>query len=135
MLTREDWRDQVTQACGGGKVDIVFDPIGGEATEEAFRTLAYGGRHLVVGFPGGIAKLPTNLPLLKSASLIGVNLQQQSLNDPARAEKNSRQVARLGAQGQLHPPVARIYPLDDWAAALAAVERGDQAGRIVVSMK
>lgn len=130
-----DWREQVTQACGGGKADVVFDPVGGDASEAAFRTLAYGGRHLVVGFPGGIAKLPTNLPLLKAASLIGVNLQQQGLNDPARAEKNGRQIARLGGQGLLHPPVARIYPLEEWAAAMAAVERGDQAGRIVVTME
>ena len=66
-----DWRDQVKAANGGKGIDVVFDPVGGEATDPAFRSLAWNGRHLVIGFPGGIAALRTNLPLLKGASLIG----------------------------------------------------------------
>lgn len=131
----DNWREQVSQACQGTKFDIVFDPVGGDATEQAFRMLGYGGRHLVVGFPGGIAQLPTNLPLLKSASLVGVNLQQFSLNDPAHAEGNARRVIGLGRQGLLHPPIARTYALDDWFEAMGAVERGRHAGRIVVTME
>ena len=55
----ENWREAVTEAAGGGKIDVVFDPIGGAATELAFRTLAWKGRHLIIGFPGGIASLRT----------------------------------------------------------------------------
>lgn len=129
-----DWREQVRQICNGGTVDVVFDPVGGTATELAFRTLGFGGRHLVVGFPGGIAQLPTNLPLLKSADLVGVNLQQQSLNNPTQAAENARSVVDLGERGMLHPPIAQTCPLEDWAKAMAAIEHGDHAGRIVVTM-
>ena len=91
----ESWRRDVMAANEGRPVDVVFDPVGGSATETAFRCLGWNGRHLVVGFPGGIAALPTNLPLLKSASLVGVNLQQQSLADPAGAAANMAHLREL----------------------------------------
>ncbi len=72
------WREEVQAANAGQSVDVVFDPVGGDTTEPAFRCLGWEGRHLVIGFPRGIANLPSNLPLLKGASLVGVNLQQLS---------------------------------------------------------
>lgn len=129
-----DWRDAVTAACEGGKPDVVFDPVGGSATEQAFRTLGYGGRHLVVGFPAGIAQLPSNLPLLKAASMVGVNLQQFGIAHPEAAQANAVKLVALGGQGLFHPAIARTYPLEEFAAAMREVERGESAGRIVISM-
>ncbi len=128
----DDWREAVKAANGGRAVDVVFDPVGGGSTERAFRCLGYGGRHLVVGFPGGISALPTNLPLLKSAALVGVNLQQQSLNDPAKAATNSRTVFELAEQGLLTPVVAETYALEEFAEAMNRVVAGDSAGRVVL---
>ena len=127
-----DWREAVKAAAGGGAVDVVFDPVGGEATERAFRTLGWKGRHLVVGFPGGIASLPTNLPLLKSASLVGVNLNQLALAEPELARANHAKVLELAQAGVLTPLVGRAYPLDAFAEAMAAAAKGDGAGRIVL---
>ncbi len=130
----EDWRDQVKAANEGKPVDIVFDPVGGDATELAFRTLGYDGRHLVIGFPAGIAKLPTNLPLLKCASLVGVQMLGQSINRPAEADANRRRTLEIGATGALVPAIAARYPIEDYAIAMQAAFDGKAAGRIVLVM-
>jgi NADPH:quinone reductase len=128
----EDWREQVKAANNGKGVDVVFDPVGGEASEPAFRSLAWNGRHLVVGFTGGIAALRTNLPLLKGASLIGVDLRQFGLNQPEAAAHNMAEVFALA--GVLKPAIAKIYPLDAFAEAMQAAASGSQAGRVVLGI-
>jgi NADPH2:quinone reductase len=130
----DDWRDQVKAANGGKPVDIVFDPVGGDATELAFRNLGYDGRHLVIGFTAGIAKLPTNLPLLKSASLVGVQMRDHSLKRPKEAEENRRVVMELAGQGIFNPAIAARYPIGDYARAMNEAFSGKAAGRIVLVM-
>jgi NADPH2:quinone reductase len=129
-----DWRDQVKIANGGNPVDVVFDPVGGEATDPAFRCLAWRGRHLVIGFPGGIAALRTNLPLLKGASLVGVDIRQFGEFEPERAEANRMEIFDLAARGILKPAIARSYPLEAFREAMADAAGGQSAGRIVLAM-
>lgn len=129
-----DWRDQVKIANGGNPVDVVFDPIGGEATDPAFRCLGWRGRHLVIGFPGGIAALRTNLPLLKGASLVGVDVRQFGEFEPERAEANRVEIFELAAQGILKPAIARSYPLEAFREAMADAAGGQSAGRIVLAV-
>src|SRR5262249_4855723 len=70
----QDWRKSLEQTLAGKRINVVYDPVGGQWSETAFRCLAPGGRHLVVGFAGGdIPKIPLNLPLLKRSSIIGVD--------------------------------------------------------------
>lgn len=130
----DDWRDQVKAANGGKGVDVVFDPVGGEATDPAFRSLAWNGRHLVIGFPGGIAALKTNLPLLKGASLIGVDIRQFGIFEPEKSESNRDAVFGLAGEGTLRPAVARAYPLEEFRAAMTDAAAGKSAGRIVLVM-
>jgi len=129
----EDWRDQVRAANGGRAVDVVFDPVGGAATEPAFRMLAPGGRHLVVGFAGGMTSLPTNLALLKSASLVGVNIGALADADMGLAEANRRTLLDLAGRGLFRPKIARTYRLEDFADAMRHAAQGDSAGRIVIA--
>jgi NADPH2:quinone reductase len=129
-----DWRDQVKAANGGKPVDVVFDPVGGGATDPAFRSLGWGGRHLVVGFPGGIASLRTNLPLLKGASLIGVDIRQFGLFEPEKAAANRQTTFELGAKGILRPAIAARYPLEQFREAMHEAAGGTSAGRIVLTM-
>jgi NADPH:quinone reductase len=130
----EDWRDQVKAANDGKGVDVVFDPVGGEVTEPAFRSLGWNGRHLIVGFTAGIAQFRTNLPLLKGASLIGVDLRQFGVNEPEKAVANMQAVFALAGAGAVKPAIARTYPLDDYLAAMKEAASGALAGRIVLSM-
>jgi NADPH2:quinone reductase len=129
-----DWRDRVKAVTGGKGVDIVFDPVGGEATDPAFRSLAWNGRHLVIGFPAGIAALRTNLPLLKGASLIGVDVRQFGIFEPEKSEANRDTVFALAARGRMRPAIARSYKLADFRAAMEDAAAGKSAGRIVLTM-
>jgi NADPH2:quinone reductase len=129
------WREDVKAANNGKPVDIVVDPVGGDATEPAFRSLAWNGRHLVIGFAGGyIPKLPTNLALLKGASLIGIDVRQFGEYEPEAATANLSALLDLYCAGKLHPPIARTYPLDQFATAMADAKSGTLAGRVVLTM-
>lgn len=132
----ERWRDDVKAANGGRAVDVVIDPIGGPATELAFRSLAWNGRLLVIGFAGGeIAKLPVNLALLKGASLIGVDVRQFGDCEPEAAAANIAELFALYEAGGIRPPIAKTYPLDEFVAAMVDARSGETAGRIVLTMR
>lgn len=130
------WREDVKAANGGRAVDVILDPVGGEATEPAFRSLGWNGRLLVVGFAGGgIARLPVNLALLKGAALVGVDVRQFGEREPETQAANIQTLFALHAEGKLRPPIARVYPLADHAEALRAAFSGRVAGRIILKMR
>lgn len=131
----EDWRDQVSAANDGKPIDIVFDPVGGNATELAFRTLGYDGRHLVIGFPAGIAVLKTNLPLLKSASLVGVQMRDFGLKRPEEAAASRATVMELAGQGIFKPAIAARFAMKDFVTAMDEAFSGQAAGRVVLVME
>jgi len=129
-----NWREALAEANGGKAVDVVFDPVGGSATEPAFRSLGWNGRHLVIGFTGGMASLKTNLPLLKGASLIGVNIRDFLNKEPEKAAVNNDRIFELATAGVLAPKIAQAYPIEDFAEAMSAAARGESAGRIIMTM-
>jgi NADPH2:quinone reductase len=129
-----DWRQRVKAANGGKPVDVVFDPVGGDATEPAFRSLAWRGRHLVVGFPSGISALRTNLALLKGASLVGVDIRQFGEFEPDLADANKSSVFALAGQGVLRPHVAKVFPLEQFREAMEVAASGKTAGRVVLEI-
>jgi NADPH:quinone reductase len=129
-----DWREQVRTANHGKPVDIVFDPVGGDLSELAFRNLGYDGRHLVIGFTAGIPAIPSNLPLLKSASVVGVHLGDAMIRFPEKAAVLRERLLEMAGQGVFAPAIAARYPLRDFAAAMNAAFSGKAAGRIVLAM-
>ncbi len=130
-----DWRDQVKAANNGKPIDLVFDPVGGDATELAFRTLGYDGRHLVIGFPAGIASLRTNLPLLKCASLVGVQVRGAGIERPEMMAADREAVQAMVRAGVVRPAIARRYAIEDYAEAMNAAFTGSEPGRIVLVME
>lgn len=129
----EGWRDRLRAACGGRGPDIVFDPVCGPLFEPAFRSLAWNGRHLVLGFVGGeIPKLPANLPLMKGAALIGVDVRQFMQFEAALAEQHLQTLLQWVADGALRPPVGRSFPLDAFAPALNFALSGKGLGKTVL---
>ncbi|MEO6091821.1 MAG: NADPH:quinone oxidoreductase family protein [Novosphingobium sp.] len=133
-----DWRDQVRAALkdlGTAKgIDVVFDPVGGDMTDPAFRSLGYDGRYLVIGFTGGISTLKTNLPLVKTASLIGVQLRVFGMEEPENMARTQAKVADLAAQGLLQPVIGKVYAFDEYVAAMRDAFDGKTAGRIVLGV-
>lgn len=127
-----DWREAVKAATSGKAVDVVFDPVGGDMTDPAFRTLGYDGRYLVIGFTGGIGTLKTNLPLVKTASLIGVQIRTFGEQRPDKAAANTASCIEMAARGELKPMIGKIFDFADFKAAMKAAFDGAEAGRVVM---
>ena len=144
----EDFVDATLQATHGRGVDVAFDPIGGEVTTRTFRCMAFGGRHLLVGFASGIEAEDEGIvprPILfGNFDLAGVCLAY--VDDPlavkrasghnfpsaADARRVHRELVDLLLAGELHPVVDREVPFTELPAALEAMERRDTIGRVVV---
>jgi len=133
----DDWRAQVREWTGGRGLDVVVDPVGGTATERAFRALGIGGRHLVIGFASGsIPSLPLNLPLVKNASLIGVELSKFEQRFPELGAANDRALVELYERGAITAPkVAHRFPFERFREALTLAATGQSAGSIVLQIK
>lgn len=128
----EDLKERAKALSGGG-VDVIYDAVGGDATEAALRAMAWGGRHLVIGFASGsIPKVPANLLLLKSCELVGVFWGAFAQRTPA---ENRAHVDRLLAwlvEGRIRPHVDAVLPFDRAAEALERLERREVKGKIVL---
>jgi len=129
--TSSDWREQVKQAAPRG-VDVVYDPVGGELAEPALRLLAPGGRFLVVGFVGGIARVPLNLFLLKRCSIHGVNWGGSVMSDPGVVPPVIKTLAEWTLAGRIDPTPTRVFPLEQAGEAFAALFGRESLGSIVI---
>jgi NADPH2:quinone reductase len=133
--TDPDWRHALRDVNSGKGIDVVFDPVGGNTFEPAFRSLGWGGRHLVIGFTGGpIPALRANLALLKGASLVGADIRQFSEKDPEQAGRNLADLYAWADSGALRVPLHGIYPLDRFAEALTVATSGATQGKVVVQV-
>ena len=130
----ESLRDRLKELTGGRGPDVICDPVGGALTEPAFRSIAWGGRHLVIGFAGGaIPSLPLNLPLLKGASVIGVFWGAFEQREPAANARHLAQLLEWVAQGIIAPVVSARYPLSNGAAALRDILERRVVGKVVIT--
>jgi NADPH:quinone reductase len=128
-----DLRAQLKAVAPRGSVNVIVDPVGGETFEAMFRSLAKEGRHLVIGFASGsIPSLPANLPLLKSASLVGVTIRHFLASQPLKAQEVRTTLFESVVSGTLRAPAIITFPLERAADALAATMQRDKAGKIVV---
>jgi NADPH2:quinone reductase len=133
--TSEDLKTRVKELTGGAGVDVVYDPVGGDLTESAFRALAWQGRHLMLGFSAGeIPDLPMNLPLLKGASVVGVFWGSFTARDPRLAAENLAAVASMVSNGELRPRVTEVFSLDEIVDAYALLATRRAMGKVVIQV-
>ena len=131
--TESDLRDAVKALTGDKGADVIYDPVGGPATEAALRSLAWRGRLLVVGFAHGeIPKLAANLLLLKGASAVGVFWGEFAKREPKSNFAMLTELFSWLAQGKLKPHVSRTYALADTPRALEALLERKAVGKLVV---
>lgn len=131
--TQAGWRDTLKELTGGHGADVIFDPVGGEISVQAFRSIAWRGRHVVIGFAAGaIPALPFNLPLLKGGALLGVDLAQIPLREPDVQNRLMAQLTGWLADGQLKPVVGQIFALEDFREAFKTMQRRGALGKMVV---
>jgi len=113
---------------------VIFDPVGGEYSEAALRSIAWEGRFLVVGFPAGIAKLPLNLTLLKSCDVCGVFWGAFAARDPRANAAHVEQLFEWWAEGKIAPKISATYPLERGGEAIAALRDRKAIGKLVVTL-
>lgn len=130
----EDFRARVKEITGGQGVDVCYDPVGGDLSEPALRSMAWNGRFLVVGFAAGdIPRVPLNLPLLKGCQIVGVFWGAFTGREPERNAANLRQLLDWLAAGELDPHVSATYPLDQAADAINDLAQRRATGKVVVT--
>ena len=129
----EDLRARIKALTGGKGADVIYDAVGGPYTEPAFRSIAWRGRHLVIGFAAGeIPKLPLNLALLKGAAVVGVFWGDFTRREPQAFAKSARQLARWYQEGRLKPHVSATFPLEKAADAMNLLASRKAKGKVVV---
>ena len=129
----EDLRERIKALTGGRGVDVVYDAVGGPYSEPAFRSIAWRGRLLVVGFAAGdIPKLPLNLPLLKGASIVGVFWGDFARREPRAFGESVAQLGRWYAEGKLRPHVSQTFPLAKAVDALKLMAARQVKGKVVL---
>ena len=126
-------REQINQLTGGKGPDVVYDPVGGEWAEPVFRSMAWRGRYLVVGFAGGpIPSLPMNLPLLKGASLVGVFWGEFAKREPKANAAMMQTLAQWYGQGKVKPLIHQTLPMSQHIEAYAQMSTRSVMGKLVM---
>ena len=128
-------KETVKELTDGKGADVVYDPVGGELADQAFRATAWHGRYLVIGFAcGDIPSFPANIALLKEASIIGVWWGTWAAKNPKLQMQNVMEMAKLIADGILTPRVTESYALDDYADAFKAITERRARGKVILRM-
>ena len=126
-------RDEIKALTGGKGPDVVYDPVGGEFAEPAFRSIAWRGRYLVIGFAAGpIPNLPLNLPLLKGASIVGVFWGDFAKREPQANARMMQTLAQWYLEGKVKPVVDRTLPMSELHQAYALMGSRQVKGKLVL---
>ncbi len=135
LFPGSDLKNEVRALTGGKGTDVVYDCVGGEASEPLVRALVWQGRFLVIGFAAGeIPKIPLNLLLLKGAEIVGVFWGETLRRDPAGHRVNMYRVLNWVSEGRLVPRIHATYPLDQIGEALGVLERREATGKIILTI-
>ncbi|HEV7577196.1 MAG TPA: NADPH:quinone oxidoreductase family protein [Caldimonas sp.] len=127
-------RDELKQLTDGKGPDVVYDPVGGDLAEPVFRSIAWRGRYLVVGFAqGAIPALPLNLALLKGASIVGVFWGEFARREPKANAQALAELARWYAEGKVKPVIDRRLPMRELRAAYALMGSRTVRGKVVMT--
>jgi NADPH2:quinone reductase len=129
----EDLRERLKALTQGKGVDVVYDPVGGTLAEPALRSMAWGGRYLVIGFAGGdIPRVPLNLPLLKGCSIVGVFWGSFAARERDVQQRNAAELWEMFEAGRLVPVVGETHPLADYALAFESLAMRRAQGKVVL---
>lgn len=126
-------RDRVREFTGGAGADVVFDPVGGDAFDQAIRAVNWHARMLVIGFAAGCIQLvPANLILVKNISVVGVVWGAQQERDPVFANDRLREILAQYGSPYLQPLIGATYPMAQAGAAMDALLSRKIPGKIVL---
>ena len=131
--TTQNLRDVVKTLTDDKGPEVIYDPVGGDLAETAFRSIAWRGRYLVVGFAAGaIPALPLNLALLKGASIVGVFWGEFAKREPKSNTAMMMELAQWYGQGKIKPVIDRTMPMAELKAAFAHMGSRAVKGKLVM---
>jgi len=134
--SKENLKERTKELTSGLGVDLIYDPVGGAYSEEAFRAIAWKGKHLVIGFANGsIPKIPLNLTLLKGAEITGVFWGAFTQREPNKSIANITELVTWFLTGKLNPHIDATYALKDAPKALEAIMNRTVKGKVVIDME
>lgn len=133
--SKKNWRNDVESMLDGKPLNIVYDPVGGNYSEPALRSLGAGGRFLVVGFASGkIASVPLNLPLLKRCNILGINWGAfVAANEKVSRPVVTKLIQKIAGR-TLKPHPGETFPLEDAGVAMTKMLNRETIGKIVITM-
>lgn len=129
----QDLRERLKELTDGNGPDVIYDPVGGAYTEPALRSLAWRGRHLVIGFTAGeIPAIKINLPLVKGTSIVGVFWGEFARREPAANAAMLQELVGWYMQGKLRPAIDATMPMSELKAAYARMASRQVMGKLVL---
>jgi NADPH:quinone reductase len=136
VVLADGFKDAVRELTGGRGVDLILDPVGGDRFTDSLRSLAPGGRLLVVGFTGGdIPTVKVNRLLLNNVDAVGVGWGAWAMTHPGYLAQQWEELEPLLASGAVPPPVPEVYPLERAADAITSLENRSAKGKVVVKVR
>ena len=128
----ESLKDRIKAITEGRGVDVVYDPVGGDFSEQALRGMAWNGRFLVVGFANGpIPKIPLNLTLLKGCSIVGVFWGRFMTEEPEAHKQNTETLWQWFEEGKIKPVVTDVFPIEQYQEGYAAMMERRARGKVI----
>jgi NADPH2:quinone reductase len=133
--SREDIRERVKAITGGRGADVVYDPVGGDAFDASLRSIAWGGRILIIGFASGrISQIPANILLVKNTDVIGFYWGSYQARKPELLRDSYAKLLRWFEEGKLKPHVSARIELKNVAQALEMLRQRKSTGKVVLTM-
>jgi NADPH:quinone reductase len=126
-------REHIKALTEGNGPDVVYDPVGGDLAEPVFRSIAWRGRYLVIGFAqGAIPALPLNLALLKGASVVGVFWGDFAKREPKAHARAMGELAQWYLQARIKPVIDQRLPMRELPQAFARMGSRQVHGKLVL---
>ena len=132
--SNESLKDRVKELTGGAGVDVVYDPVGGDFSELAVRSMGWKGRYLVIGFASGpIPSIPLNLTLLKGCSIVGVFWGRFTMEENEVHLANIETLWQWFEEGKIKPVITDLFPIEDYEGAYAAMMERRAKGKVILT--
>jgi NADPH:quinone reductase-like Zn-dependent oxidoreductase len=122
--SKADWPSRVREITGKRGVDLVVEHVGGEVLQQCFTCLARGGTIVTCGATAGRELRLKLWPFfVKEQKLVG---------SYGRSRKDIQATLAWAAQGKIKAAIAQTFPLEQTAAAFAALRQRQVMGKVVV---
>ena len=134
--SQNEFKDKVKEYTDGKGANIIYDPVGGDVFNQSLRCIAWNGIILVIGFASGtIASAPTNLPLLKNCSIVGVFWGAWREREPNGHNVNMEKILKWWKENKVKPKVSKVFNLEDTKYALQALINREVIGKAVIKVR